>query len=180
MNAGHHNWVAVFLCALSIAGFAQGASATNSDWDAAARNRDHAAQLQSAQAMALLTAADDKRTEAYADEAERRKRFQLAGEMEFNAGALFWAASANFAKAAVNWEKSAQQYARADASQSVLDTNLKKEESLASARHVQHLAAHAYERAADAYGPDNAAVLAKAGAASEKAAECREAIANSR
>ena len=179
MKVRHHIWVAVFLCALSIRGFAQGPSAMNSDWESAARNRDHAAQFQSAQAMALLTAADDKRTDEFAEEAERRKHFTLAGDMEFNAGVLFWAASANFTKAAGNWEKSAQQYARADASQWVLDTNLKKEESLASAQHAQHLAAQAYERAVDAYGLDNAATLAKAGAASEKAAECREAIAKS-
>jgi hypothetical protein len=148
------------------------------EWERAAENRFVAGVVQLEESERLLLHAQKVREEEYGDPAKRRKAFDSAGQLERKAGDTAGLACVNLEKAADNWIKASTDYKEAGRAEQARTVEERANEAAQEAVRSARLAAHAYERSADAFSVGKADNPTQEAASSEKAAVWRERIAS--
>lgn len=166
----------VFVCLGAAVLHAQSRAERAENWWLAAASREHAAAMHQRQSTELMELGRTLKSHQHLYDEERRDQMNRAGDMEKRAGDLEGKAAKNFDMAQANWRRAAREYEllgeieRKDHAQSAM---VLAKESAHVARKQQ---IHAFEEAALSYSDGNAGQPAKAAAASERAAQCRETL----
>lgn len=147
------------------------------EWQVAATLREAAAATLQLQAERAAAESLEKSRGRFENEAHRRAILEQCAESMRRAGDLHMAAAANLDRAAENWLRGATALGRANHGPRERDARQAAAEARAAAAEAIAKAAAAYEQAAVWYGEDGADRPAKAGEAAEKAAACRERLA---
>ncbi len=147
------------------------------EWEKAALHREWAASIADEEAQTALERAAILRRQAYTEEDERQAYYRRAGHLEKKAGDMLVRALSNLDAAETAWRNAAREYRRTSEQEKEL-------RALSAAVHVQRRAldicgrvARAYERAADAFEPENGADSREALANRERAALWRQRVA---